>query len=114
MTQIRHHHEWLHGLMWSSFGMTIMVFICLMAFAIITIRHRQQAIGIVLAALAIVCVPGLPIGLALGLIYGWTKSRDWRLRGFMAGWTGLSIVWAVNCIGYLYVRFFTEPGLFLW
>ena len=102
------HDRWVDRLGWASFESTVIVFVCLVAFGIISVRNRQHAIGIALIAMGILCCPGLPFGLVLGLAYGWTKHRAWRISTFMIFWTSLVIVAVLNCAVFAFFRFCTE------
>ncbi len=108
---LRDQITWIRIFAFASMEWTIVVFVCLMIFAIIAMKHREHAIGIALIAMGIFCCPGFPFGLVLGLGYGWAKVRSWQIQTFMTFWTGLTIVAVLNWSIYLFVRFFTEDAL---
>jgi len=108
---ITHWHEWVNRLAFASLEWVFAVFVCQIVAGVIAIRNRQSAMGIVLVATAILCFPGLLIGVPLGLVYGWTKARRWQIRTFMIFWTAIVIIATLNVVAYLMVRVgFQEAG----
>jgi hypothetical protein len=102
--------RWLDRFSGASLQFVAIEFVCLMAFAVIAIRRGKSPIGIVLIALGILCFPGLPLGVALGLVVGWIKCRPWQTRTFMVFWTALSVLAVLNFAGFFYFRFVLEKN----
>lgn len=55
-------------------------------------RKGDTALGVPFTALLLLVGGGWVLGVLLGLTPGWVRARRWQARGFMAGWSLLSLL----------------------
>ena len=64
----------------------LVAFVCFVMIVIKMFQNNQTALGII-SILTIFCAG---IGYLVALIFGWTKSKEWNIKGLMAAYTGSS------------------------
>src|SRR5262245_19559043 len=94
---------WLHGLGIAFLELAALVAICYLGLVVFFFSKREIGIG-VLCTFFFVCTGLLPFGVLLALVFGWLKAAQWGLKAFMAVWTLLVVMTALNLVALLMLR----------
>jgi hypothetical protein len=76
---------------------------CYLGMLVAFYRKREWSAA-ALCTFCLVFTPALPVGLLLALAVGWLRARRWQVRSFMAVWTCLVVLAALDVAAVLVLR----------
>lgn len=81
--------------------LSTVVYIGYLALTVVFFRQRETGFGIVCAICALLAPP---IGILIGLVFGWARAGRWQKRGFMTLWTLLILLATLNLAAVVVLR----------
>ncbi len=75
--------------------LSLLIFLGFLGLTVLFFVKKERAVGIICAFCAVFCF-AQPIGVLIALVFGWRWAGKWNIRGFMALWSGLIAVVALN------------------
>src|SRR5262245_34760240 len=83
--------------------MAAIVYVFYLGLIVLFFRKREVSFGILCGICAVVPF-AQPVGVLLGLIFGWLRAGRWQIKGFMALWTAIVMVAVLDLAAIIVLR----------